>query len=740
MRPVLQSESAECSLACLAMICSAHGQRTDLADLRRRFTTSLKGANLQHVVEQAATLGFSSRPLRLELEELGRLETPCILHWDLKHFVVLKRVSIRHVIVLDPAVGERRLTRAEASRHFTGVALELSPNADFQPKKESPRLELRQLTGKVRGLKRSLGQIFLLAAVLELFAIAAPLFNQIVVDDVLTSGDRDLLTVLILGFGLLVITQTAIGLARSWMVMVLGQTLSLQWSGNMFAHLVRLPVGFFERRHLGDIVSRFGSVGAIQKTITTAVIEAVMDGFMAVATLAMMLIYAPVLSAVTLLAVASYGLLRWVSYQPFRDAAAERLVVSAKENTHFLETLRAMTPLKLFGREEDRRARWQNLVVDVQNRDVRTAKMNIVFSTGNTFIFGLENLVVFGIGARMVLTGQTGSAPIFTVGMLLAYLAYKGQFTSRVSALINYAVDLRMLGLHAERLADIALTPPERDNPEESGPAATVPTNDLDHLQASLELRNVSYRYGDGEPWILRNADFLLPAGQSVAVTGASGCGKSTLLKILLGLLPPTEGEVLYGGLPVRQLGIANVRRQLGTVMQEDVLLTGSLLDNITFFDPHPESGRAEECAQRAQIHADIVRMPMGYQTLVGDLGSGLSGGQKQRILLARALYKRPRVLALDEATSHLDVANERAVTNALAQMQLSRLVIAHRQETISGAQRIVQVRDGKVFEVMRAVPPAGARGAPSDASQHEASPNRGSADNDRVDAEKIGI
>ncbi|WP_231741470.1 ABC transporter transmembrane domain-containing protein [Paucibacter sp. KCTC 42545] len=256
------------------------------------------------------------------------------------------------------------------------------------------------------GLKRSLLQIFAVAVVLELFAVLAPLFNQMVVDDVLTSGDRDLLSVLVIGFGLLLVVQTAVGLARSWMVMVLGQTLSLQWMGNVFAHLVRLPVDFLEKRHLGDITSRFGAVSAIQKTLTTAAIEAVLDGLMAVAALVMMLIYAPTLCAVTVTAVAAYGLLRWVAYRPFRDAAAERLVVAAKENTHFLETLRAITPLKLFGREEERRARWQNLIVDVQNRDVRTAKMSIGFTTANTFIFGLENLLVLWLGAKLIMTGQ----------------------------------------------------------------------------------------------------------------------------------------------------------------------------------------------------------------------------------------------------------------------------------------------------------------------------------------------
>ncbi|WP_140627009.1 peptidase domain-containing ABC transporter [Methylibium rhizosphaerae] len=696
MHAQLQSEAAECSLACLAMVASAHGLRLDLAELRRRFPVSLKGANLQQLMVHAAALGFSSRPLRLEMSELRQLQLPCVLHWDLNHFVVLKRVNRRGAVVLDPAVGERRLPLAQVSRHFTGVALELFPNATFQPADQRQRLKLSQLTGRVRGLNRSLLQILAVALVLELFAVVAPLFNQLVVDEVITSHDADLLTVLALGFGLLLVAQTGIGLARSWMVMVLGQTLSLQWLGNMFAHLVRLPLDYFEKRHLGDVVSRFGSVTAIQKTLTTNVIEAVLDGVMALAALTMMLLYAPQLAAVTVTAVLLYTLLRWASYRPLREAAAERLVVASRENTHFLETLRAITPLKLFGREEARRAGWQNLIVDVQNRDVRTARMNIGFAAASTFIFGTENLVVFWLGARLVMQGQSTQAVAFTVGMMFAFASYKGQFTSRVSALVNYAIELKMLSLHAERLGDIALTAPETDE---------LPESDLSHLPASLELRNVSFRYGEGEPWLLKNANFKVEAGQSVALTGPSGCGKTTLLKLMLGLLPPTEGEVLYGGVPIRQLGIANVRRRIGTVMQEDVLLTGSLADNISFFDPRPSSQRAEVCARLAQLHADIMKMPMGYHTLVGDLGSGLSGGQKQRLLLARALYKQPSVLALDEATSHLDAGNERAVTLTLGGMRLTRLVIAHRPETIAGAQRVVQIRDGQVAELMQAVP-----------------------------------
>lgn len=678
------------------MVANAHSLQLDLSEVRRRFAVSLKGATLQQLITHAGQLNFISRPLRLELDELQQLQLPCILHWDLNHFVVLKKVGRNNITILDPAVGERKLPLAEASRHFTGVALELTPNADFKPADQRQRVALSAFTGKVVGLKRSLLQIFAVAVVLELFAIASPLLNQLVVDDAIATHDLDLLSVLIVGFALLLVIQTAIGLARSWMVMVLGQSLSLQWTSNVFAHLVKLPVEFFEKRHLGDVVSRFGAVGAIQRTLTTSVIEAVLDGIMGMAALGMMLLYSPKLAAVTVGATAIYGLMRWAAYQPFRQAASERLIVSARENTHFLETLRAITPLKLFGREQERRARWQNLLVEVQNRDVRTAKMNIAFSVGNTFVFGVENLLVFWLGAGLVMKSGVGGvaaamASPFTIGMLFAYIAYKGQFTGRVSALINYAVEIKMLSLHSERLADIVLAEPEVDN---------VPPNDLAHLQPSIELRNVSFRYGEGEHWVLKDMNLQLQAGQSVALVGPSGCGKTTLLKVLLGLLHPQEGEVLYGGVPVKQLGLQNYRSVIGTVMQEDVLLAGSIADNISFFDLRADLQRIHACAALAAVHDDIAKMPMGYQTLVGDMGASLSGGQKQRVLLARALYKNPRVLALDEATSHLDIANERRVTEALATMPLTRIIVAHRPETIAGAERVVGLDCGRALEL----------------------------------------
>lgn len=711
MRVLLQSEAGDCGLACLAMVADAHGLRLDLATLRRRFPGAGRGLSLQRLMAQAAALGLAARPLRLEPAELPRLQCPCILHWRLDHYVVLVRAGRRRLRLVDPAVGARWLSAAEVERAFSGVALELSPQPGFQRRDVAPRLALRSLTGPVRGLGKALAQVLAVSLVLELFAIAAPLAQQTVVDQAIGAGDHELLTVVALGFGLLLAVQTALGLARSWMLLVLGQSVALQWSGRVFAHLLRLPAGFFEQRHLGDVASRFGALGALQRGLTTAFTEVLLDGVMALAALGMMLAYAPDLTAVTLAAVVLYALLRVAAYRPLREAQAERLVMAAREHGHFLETLRAIVPIRLFGREEDRRARWQNLLVEVHNRDVRSARLGIVLSGAQALVFGTEGLLVLWLGAARVMDSPPAAAEGggFTVGMLFAFIAYKAQFGGRVAALIDAAVQWRMMGLHAERLADLALAEPEPDD---------LPERDLADLPASLELVNLGYRHGEDQPWLLRHAALRVAAGECVAITGGSGAGKTTLLKLLLGLLTPTEGEVRYGGVPLRQLGRANLRRCIGTVMQDDQLLGGSVEDNICFFDPAPDPARVQACARLAQVHDELLRLPMGYHTRVGDLGGGLSGGQRQRVLLARALYKRPAVLALDEATSHLDPATEHAVLAALAPLGLTRLMIAHRPETVAAAQRVLMLRDGGLSEVA-------APGAAPDAAQGTAAAGR---------------
>ncbi|MBN6150782.1 peptidase domain-containing ABC transporter [Xanthomonas sp. AmX2] len=692
MRVILQSEAAECGLASLAMVADHHGLRLGLAELRRRFALSLKGIRLDRLVQIAQQVGFSARALRVQLEDLPRLAMPCILHWDLNHFVVLVRAGRSKVVVYDPALGERHLGYPEVSERFTGVALELTPAAEFRSRNVEPSISLARLTGSVRGLWRSSAQVLALSVALQVFVVLAPFFMQWVVDQVLVSADRDMLAVLGIGFGLALLLQVAINLLRGWSVVFLSSHFGLQWMGNIFGHLLCLPLEFFEKRNLGDIVSRLNSVREIKTVLTTSFLEAIIDGLMAVITLTLMLMYSWKLALVTLAAVGLYAAIRAISYKTLRDRTEQQLTAGARQQTYLLESLRGIQSLKVAGQESSRRATNDNLMVDTVNEELRLAKMGLGYASASQLVFGAERIAVIWIGAMLAMSN------VFSVGMLVAYLAYKDLFAQRVGGLVDAWIEFRMLRLHAERLSDIALAEPEEMDDEVELPPP---------VDTRIEVENLSFRYGDGEPWVLRECSFVVEAGESVAITGESGCGKTTLVKLMLGLLKPTEGRILIGGRDLHGPGMRSLRNVVGAVMQDDQLFAGSIADNIGFFGLGLDQERIERAARLASIHEEVVAMPMGYHSLIGDMGSSLSGGQKQRIILARALYRDPRLLFLDEATSHLDVGKERRVNEAVKQMQLTKVIVAHRPETIDSADRVLVVEKGRV--VTRGVAPGGA-------------------------------
>lgn len=682
---ILQTEAAECGLACVAMIAGFFGAYTDPAELRRRFGLSLKGATLKDLIGIADQLGLASRPVRTDMHELEMLQKPCILHWDLNHFVVLKDIARGRALIHDPSLGPLRLPLDEVSRHFTGVAIELTPTGGFETAAPAPRIRIRALLGQLIGIKGSLAKLLGLAFAIELFALAAPLFIAWVVDHALVSADRDLLLTLVLGFSLLLLMHVSVTAMRGWMLMVLGASLKVQARTNLFSHLVNLPPSYFETRYMGDIMSRFGSQETILTAITTELVIALLDGVMCVLTVILMFIFAPSLTWIALVGAALYALLRWGLYRPLRQASSEAIIWAARRDTHFLESLRGMTAIKLFNAQEGRRAHWLNLLVETVNRQLTVQKLNLLFRTANMLLLGILTILIVWLGAIQVLEGA------FTVGLLIAFIAYKELFMRRVSELINRLVDLQMLRLHAERLADIALTAPE--------PRGLLTDRDEPHPAVSVEARNLCFRYSTNDPWVLDDVSFTIEAGQSVAIAGPSGGGKTTLLKLLAGLLDPIKGEILIDGEPLSRAGLDIHRSKIGVVMQDDQLFAGSLADNICFFSSRPDKQRIEQSAKTAAVHDDIVAMPMGYGSLIGDMGTVLSGGQKQRVLIARALYRRPGLLLLDEATSHLDVGNETAVNDAIGATRMTRIAIAHRPDTISASERVLTIEAGKLIK-----------------------------------------
>jgi ATP-binding cassette subfamily B protein RaxB len=680
---VLQSEAAECGLACLAMIAGYHGQHLEMPALRRRFSPSLKGITLAQLMEMAQSLGFACRPLRLELDEITRVQVPCIFHWDLNHFVVLRKLGKRGAVIHDPAVGERTIKLNELSKHFTGIAVELSKGPDFQRKRPDPPVSLRTLAGSIEGLGRALTTIFGLALALELFGLLAPQFMQMVIDQVLADGDHDLLTFLGVSFLLLMVVQTAVSALRTWTVLWLSTHFSLNWTGNVFQHLLRLPQMYFLKRHLGDVVSRFGAISAIQHTLTTRFVEVVLDGLMTLLTLVVIMLYSPTLTAITGAAVVLYGALRILYFKVYREANLGQITVQAKQQSSFMEAVRGVQTLRLFNQVPARSARYLNVTADALNAGIAVQRLGLVFGSIQGLATGAQKIGVLWLGAWLALKG------LFSAGMLIAFVAYADQFTSRASNLIDYAIEIRLLRIQGERLADIVLTPTERFT--EGLYAGPQPA-------PSICFEKVSFRYAKSDAWILKNCSFEVAVGESIAIAGPSGCGKSTLIRLLLGLLDPQEGKITIGGIDIKHLGKTVYREMIGSVMQDERLFAGSIADNISFFDEAARSDAIEEAAEQAGLHEDITSMPMGYHTLVGDMGSSLSGGQLQRLSLARALYRKPKILILDEATSHLDTERERQISEVLQRMHITRIIVAHRPETIASADRVLIMQNKKLI------------------------------------------
>ena len=678
--PVIhQSERSECGLVCVAMIASHFGYHTDLREIRQRFSVSQQGLTLRGLVKISNAMNLNSRPVKLEMSGLSSLRLPCVLHWNFDHFVVLVEINKSGFVIHDPAHGRPTVTYEDVSKFFTGIALELWPNPGFEQKKSPPRVGIASVIGNVRGAYRSAAKVLAVASALELMSLMSPLFLQLTLDNVLPAFDVDLLVMLALGFGGLMLAQEFMKLIRARMLLYFGTHLNIQLKANIFKHLISLPIEYFEKRSLGDITSRFSSIDHVQRTLTTSLLEALLDGVMSAAIVCMMFYYSVFLASITVTALALYLAIRFLWFVPLKKATEENIIYSARQETHFLETARGIRAIKLFQRQEDRRSTWLSMLVSQVNLDLKAQQIHIWYHGAIGLITGIENILIIYYGVSMVIDGE------FSIGFLMAFIAYKSIFNLRLTALINKGFEVKMLQVQGERLADIVLTKPELTAEASASCNLTIEPN--------IEVVGLSYSYGDHEREVLSNLTFKVAAGEFVAITGPSGCGKTTLLHVLLGIFKASSGKVLVGGVDINDIGVENLRGLIGTVLQDDDLFSGSIADNICFFDHQPDQAWIETCAKMAAIDEDIRSMAMGYNTSIGDMGSVLSGGQKQRILLARALYKRPKILLLDEATSHLDIEKEKEVNNAVASLNMTRIIVAHRPDTIAAADRVIRMR-----------------------------------------------
>ncbi|EEV0101567.1 peptidase domain-containing ABC transporter [Escherichia coli] len=677
--PVIhQTETAECGLACLAMICGHFGKNIDLIYLRRKFNLSARGATLAGINGIAEQLGMATRALSLELDELRVLKTPCILHWDFSHFVVLVSVKRNRYVLHDPARGIRYISREEMSRYFTGVALEVWPGSEFQSETLQTRISLRSLINSIYGIKRTLAKIFCLSVVIEAINLLMPVGTQLVMDHAIPAGDRGLLTLISAALMFFILLKAATSTLRAWSSLVMSTLINVQWQSGLFDHLLRLPLAFFERRKLGDIQSRFDSLDTLRATFTTSVIGFIMDSIMVVGVFVMMLLYGGYLTWIVLCFTTIYIFIRLVTYGNYRQISEECLVREARAASYFMETLYGIATVKIQGMVGIRGAHWLNMKIDAINSGIKLTRMDLLFGGINTFVTACDQIVILWLGAGLVIDNQ------MTIGMFVAFSSFRGQFSERVASLTSFLLQLRIMSLHNERIADIALHEKEEKKPEIEIVAHMGPI--------SLETNGLSYRYDSQSAPIFSALSLSVAPGESVAITGASGAGKTTLMKVLCGLFEPDSGRVLINGIDIRQIGINNYQRMIACVMQDDRLFSGSIRENICGFAAEMDEEWMVECARASHIHDVIMNMPMGYETLIGELGEGLSGGQKQRIFIARALYRKPGILFMDEATSALDSESEHFVNVAIKNMNITRVIIAHRETTLRTVDRVISI------------------------------------------------
>ncbi|MEQ3658724.1 MAG: peptidase domain-containing ABC transporter [Glaciecola sp.] len=692
---VLQAEASECALACLTMVANYHGNAMTIDRLRLTSQISIQGSDLSSLLKQAAQLKLSGRALKTELHELSELKTPAVLHWNFNHFVVLLKVKKKYCEIADPAIGIRRVPIGEVSDCYTGIAVELHPTSNFVRAKANrqQKLKLSNFIKPNSGIASHLTTLLILSVLLQVFAIASPFYMQTVIDEVIVNSDTNLLTVIAIAFVLLLLVDTCTVFLRDRIMLRFTNYLNLQMATGVFDHLLHLPVSYFQKRHLGDIVSRFSALQQVRAVLSSGIVTALIDGGMALLMLGVLFIYSPTLSLLVLSVLAIYASLRWALFNPMKRQQAEVIQSQANENTHFMQSVRAIKTIKLNNKMAQRHSQWLNQLATAMNKQITLARWNINFSSTNKALFGVENILVVYLAAELVMSNA------FSIGMLYAFISYKNRFIASADSLVNKCLEFKMLRVHLDRLADIVLTPVEsRPSTNESLPLGVSDINSQKARQSALEIHNLSFRYHESSPWVFQNISFSVPALSTVVIIGSSGSGKSTLFTCLMGLNKATKGSVR-----VNNLVLDSTNRHLqhfAAVMQDDQLLPGSVLDNITDFAERTDINLALKVSEAACLHEDVLGMTMQYNTLIGDMGSSLSGGQKQRLLLARALYKQPKVLFLDEASSHLDVSTEKRVNQALRQLNVTIIMIAHRPETIANADIVLSLNHGKLTQI----------------------------------------
>jgi ABC-type bacteriocin/lantibiotic exporter with double-glycine peptidase domain len=681
---VQQLEITDCGAACLAMVLGHLGRDVNLDEAREAAGGSARdGVDAHAIVRAAKWFGLRSHGLTLDVEHLHYLPPGSILHWDFTHFVVFERVTERGVEIVDPGMGPRLVSLAKFRESFTGVALVFEPSDEFEPRRRGRGRFSWYLT-QLAGQRHVLSRIVVTSILLRVFALALPLVTAVIVDRVVPRSDRNLLLVIAIGLGSLLVFQMITTLVRSHLLLQLRTNLDTRLALGFVDYLSRLPYDFFQRRSAGDLMMRVNNNATVRELLTSNTLSALLDGTLVIGYAALILVIAPVMGAIVIgLGIVQIAVF-YLARRGYRELMARSLETQARSQSYLVEMLHGMETLKAAAAESRAVERWSNLYVDELNVALDRGRLSARVDAMGSLLTTGSPLAILLIGALQVMSGA------ITLGEMLAINSLAIGLLLPLSTMINSALQLQLLGGYMDRIDDVLRTAPEQTGKD----VARAP-----RLTGRVTLQDVSFRYGDNLPFVVRGVSIDIRAGMTVAIVGRSGCGKSTLARMIAGLYRPTEGKITFDGHDLKHLELKSLRRQIGVVFQSPSLFAGSIRAAIGLSDPTATLDKIVDAAQFAVIEDDIRAMPMGFDTILADGGASLSGGQRQRVALARALVHKPALLILDEATSALDSETERRVIRNLEDLRCTRIVLAHRLSTIVNADLILVMDGGEVVE-----------------------------------------
>jgi len=688
---ILQAEMSECGIACLTMVANYYGFSARLSDFRRKFQTSIRGSTLSDVLNYASEIGLQSRPVNADIEYLAQSKLPAILHWNLKHFVVLEAFDGRRYTIVDPARGRLKVSKEEIDKNYTGVMVEIFPALDFESLDIKEKFSIFSLLKKWKGVAGFFTNAIIVSFLIQLLSLASPLFIKIVTDYSILTGDENYLLIVGGLFILIALILMLVTVVRDIYLIRFGAHYYFSMACDVVTHLMRLSLTYFQKRDPVNVADRVGAIAPLRDIIAQNTVATIIDGIGSILIFGVMITFSPQLTVIVIVSFAIYSVVRWAAYSKLRVINAENVENWAVWRSHMEETIRNIAPIRIAGAMMRRRhSVAQKLSQAINSGSKRSILTTLSNQVGNV-VLGIETVTIIAIGAIFVINQD------MTLGTLFAFLAYRQLAASRLVSLVDNVFQLKMIGVHTERLADIALEPGAVVVGDGESTSGSGLHKELGDLKTVVSMENIVFSYDPDGTKILSKCSLVANRGDFVAIYGGSGQGKSTLLKIMLGLLDPSSGSISICGREVSS-GVCYVGKpDVSAVLQDDKLMTGSISQNISFFDDAPDISRLVDVAKHAHIYDDIMGMPMGFETSVGEAGSALSGGQGQRILLARALYQDADLLILDEATAHLDTERERAVLQMLRESGRTIIMVTHRPEALTQADYAYELRAGRL-------------------------------------------